>query len=96
MIGNTLDRRPGALKMQKTSYRKSPLATGVALALGAVSIAPALAQDNAGQVIEEITVTGIRGSLTQSANIKRRARGVVRHRTAAVHPGHRRLRQGPQ
>jgi len=62
--------------MHKPSYKLTPLAKGVALALGASMVAPAAAQDD-DQAIEEIVVTGIRGSLTQSANIKRQSRGVV-------------------
>jgi TonB-dependent receptor len=59
--------------MQKPSFTKTPLATGVALALGASAISPAIAQE----AIEEIVVTGIRGSLISSMNTKRSAKGVV-------------------
>ena len=68
--------------MQKTSFRKTPLATGIALALGAVTIAPVHAQYNQDEVIEEVVVTGIRSSLAHSANIKRQSRGVVEAITA--------------
>lgn len=56
------------------------MAKGVALALGATIAAPAVAQDD--EVIEEVIVTGIRGSLMQSADVKRNARGVVEAITA--------------
>ena len=61
--------------MQKQSFDKTPLAVGVAAAIGASVSAPAVAQDSG--PIEEITVTGIRGSLTSSMNTKRDASGVV-------------------
>lgn len=61
--------------MHKTPFRKTPLASAVALALGltVVGPAPAVAQE----VIEEVTVTGIRGSLRASMDLKRSASGVV-------------------
>lgn len=66
--------------MQKSRFHKTPLAEGVALALGATMAMPAVAQDD--EVFEEIVVTGIRGSLMQSADIKRNSRGVVEAITA--------------
>ena len=66
--------------MQKSKFHRTPLAEGVALALGATMAMPAVAQDD--EVFEEIVVTGIRGSLMQSAEIKRNARGVVEAITA--------------
>ena len=54
--------------MQKQSFQLTPLAKGVALALGASIAAPAVAQDNTippDAAIEEIVVVGIRGSLQQ-------------------------------
>ncbi len=67
--------------MQHTSFRKSPLAAGVALAVGAstLSSAPANAQEEMPDdaVIEEIVTVGIRGSLIQSMDRKRMSRGVV-------------------
>jgi TonB-dependent receptor len=60
--------------MQKPSFTKTPLATGVALALGASALTPAIAQD---EPIEEVVVTGIRSSLISSMETKRNARGVV-------------------
>jgi TonB-dependent receptor len=60
--------------MQKSLFTKTPLATGIALALSAAIVAPVSAQE---EVIEEVVVTGIRGSLLQSAQIKRNSQGVV-------------------
>ena len=65
------------VQMHKPLFHKTPLATGVALALGATAASPALAQQGADDVIEEVVVTGIRGSLIQSMDRKRNARGVV-------------------
>lgn len=59
--------------MQKLSFRRTPLATGVALALGATVMSPAVAQE---EVIEEIVAVGIRGSLQSSMVQKRDAQGV--------------------
>ena len=59
------------------------MAKGVTLALGvsgATFAAPAVAQDDG--VMEEIVVTGIRGSLMQSADIKRNSRGITEAITA--------------
>jgi TonB-dependent receptor len=44
---------------------------------GAVLINPAFAQDQAGDELEEVVVTGLRGSLKASMEIKRDATGVV-------------------
>ena len=59
--------------MQNPKFVKTPLAAGVALAIGATATPQAKAQEP----IEEITVTGIRGALKQSMDLKRAARGVV-------------------
>ena len=61
--------------MHKPSFHKTPLAAGVALALGATAAPPVMAQE--GEVIEEIVTTGIRGSLTRSMDVKRSSTGVV-------------------
>ena len=68
--------------MQQSPFRKTPLATAIALALGASALTPALAQEAAPETavteeLEEIIVTGIRSSLTRSMDIKRDAIGVV-------------------
>ena len=64
--------------MQRPTFRKTPLATGVAVALGAAFATPAVsvAQDDE-EVIEEIVTIGIRGSLMRSMDVKRGATGVV-------------------
>jgi TonB-dependent receptor len=72
--------------MQKQTFQLTPLAKGVALALGATVAAPSIAQQEDAippdAAIEEIVVVGIRGSLQQSADIKRNSRGVVEAITA--------------
>lgn len=62
--------------MSNPMFRKTPLAAGVAVALGAPAL-PSVAVAQEGEVIEEIITTGIRGSLRASADIKRAADGVV-------------------
>jgi TonB-dependent receptor len=56
------------------SFRSRALFTIVG---GAVLINPAFAQDQAGEELEEVVVTGLRGSLKASQDIKREAVGVV-------------------
>jgi TonB-dependent receptor len=64
--------------MHKPSFHRTPLATGVALALGAAVTSPVVAQEGADDdVIEEIVTTGYRSSLMQSMDRKRNAKGVV-------------------
>ena len=63
--------------MQNPRFRKTPLSAGIAVALGAMTLSPALAQDASDEVMEEIVTTGIRGSLIQSMDRKRDAKGVV-------------------
>jgi len=64
--------------VQKRAFRRTPLAGGIALALGAAAFSPTFAQDSdESSAIEEIVVRGIRGSLTTSMNRKRDAQGVV-------------------
>ena len=60
--------------MKQPSFNKTPLATGVALALGATSMTTASAQDD--DVMEEIVTVGVRSSMASSANMKRAAQGV--------------------
>jgi TonB-dependent receptor len=56
----------------------NPIASGIAVALGATGVVPVLAQDAEDEmVMEEVMVTGIRRSLLDSASIKRDADGVV-------------------
>ena len=52
--------------MQKPSFSKTPLAAGVALALGVTAAPASFAQEEA---MEEVVVTGIRGSLQRSIPI---------------------------
>src|SRR5210317_186429 len=63
--------------MPKPTFHKTPLATGVAIALGAAFAAPAVSVAQDDEVIEEIITTGIRGSLTRAMDIKRNEKGVV-------------------
>jgi TonB-dependent receptor len=55
--------------------RRSPVAQAISLILGTAVALPALAQN--AETLEEVVVTGIRGSLTSSMNLKRDAQGVV-------------------
>ena len=61
--------------MREPSFTKTPLAAGIALALGATTASPVNAQQ--GEVIEEVVTIGIRGSLKASMDLKRSAKGVV-------------------
>jgi len=65
--------------MHKPTFRKTPLAQGIALALGVAVMPPALSQETgeAAPMLEEVVVTGIRASLEQAMDIKRNAIGVV-------------------
>jgi TonB-dependent receptor len=64
--------------VQNRAFKRTPLASGIALALSAATFSPAFAQgaDDAAP-IEEIVIRGIRGSMTTSMNRKRNAQGVV-------------------
>mgnify|MGYP001827761404 FL=1 len=63
--------------MQRFTFRKTPLATGVAVALGAALATPSVSVAQDEEVIEEIVTIGIRGSLKRSMDVKRAATGVV-------------------
>jgi TonB-dependent receptor len=65
--------------MQKPTFQKTPLARGIALALGLSTLSPGFAQtaDEQPAELEEIVVTGIRASLEASMDLKRNAFGVV-------------------
>jgi TonB-dependent receptor len=67
----------GGLSMEKPTFNRNPLAVGVALAIGASTMSPALAQDSGDDVIEEITVTGIRKSQMDAVNMKRDSESIV-------------------
>ena len=70
--------------MHKPIVRKTPLAQGIALALGVAMMPPALAQETgeAAPMLEEVVVTGIRASLMSSMDTKRNSQGVVEAITA--------------
>lgn len=68
--------------MRNRSFNKTPLAIGVAAALGAAALSPVQAQVPEDPQIESVIVTGIRGSLKQSMDRKRDASGVVDALTA--------------
>jgi TonB-dependent receptor len=55
------------------AFKRTPLAQAISVVLGTAVCVPALAQEP----LEEIIVTGIRGSLTSSMNLKRDSQGVV-------------------
>lgn len=59
--------------MNDRARRRSPIAQAISLILGTAVALPALAQEP----LEEVVVTGIRGSLTSSMNLKRDAQGVL-------------------
>src|SRR5687767_8865611 len=60
--------------MNDRARRRTPVSQAVSLILGSTALMPALAQETE---LEEVVVTGIRGSLTSSMEIKRDAFGVV-------------------
>jgi TonB-dependent receptor len=55
--------------------KRTPVAQAISLILGTAVISPAFAQSS--EPLEEIVVTGIRGSLESSMNLKRDSQGVV-------------------
>lgn len=57
-------------------FRKSLLTRSIGVLLGATVVAPVVAQE-ATEETEIIQVTGVRGSLSQSMNVKRQSSGVV-------------------
>src|SRR5690606_16705386 len=65
--------------LRRTHFMKSKLNRKALFTIvgGAVLINPAFAQQQATEELEEIIVTGLRGSLMQSMEIKREAIGVV-------------------
>jgi TonB-dependent receptor len=73
----TKEKSRGACRMRNTSFKRTPIAASIAVALGATASMPVVAQDGSDAVIEEITVIGIRRSLAASADIKRNSSGVV-------------------
>ncbi|WP_418358532.1 TonB-dependent receptor [Shewanella basaltis] len=64
--------------MKTRTFNKTKLATSLSLVLGMSSILPAHAADEVSEEnIEVISVTGIRGSLIKSMDVKRSSSGVV-------------------
>jgi TonB-dependent receptor len=70
--------------MKKQVFRKSPLAAAVSLALssGFAYAADDQVRSSSAGAMEEVTVTGIRGSLTRSMDLKRDTDGVMEAITA--------------
>ncbi|MEJ2401190.1 MAG: TonB-dependent receptor [Xanthomonadales bacterium] len=68
--------------MNTSRFHRTPISAGIALALGAMTIPPVLAQDADDQeedvmFMEEVLVTGVRRSLIASMDRKRSADGVL-------------------
>jgi TonB-dependent receptor len=63
-------------KSNKT-FNKSLIAKSISLMLGTAIIAPVVAEETKESEIEVIEVKGMRGSLSQSMNVKRQSSGVV-------------------
>lgn len=64
--------------MDYNIFKKTQLAAAVSMVVGAATISPVYAQDDiAENTLEEVVVTGIRGSLQRAMDIKRDAQGVV-------------------
>ncbi len=65
--------------MNQTGFRLSRLAASLSLITGATVMAPVLAQEDAAKAaeVEVIQITGIRGSLIKSMDVKRESSGVV-------------------
>jgi TonB-dependent receptor len=61
--------------LKRSPAKHSPVAQAVSLILGTAIAVPAFAQD--ADPLQEVIVTGIRSSLTSSADLKRNAQGVV-------------------
>jgi TonB-dependent receptor len=63
--------------MNIRAFSRRPLAQAVSIVLGTTVLVPAFAADEAPEQLDEVVVTGIRGSLTSSMNLKRESQGVV-------------------
>ena len=63
--------------IQKVLSRKQEALLGIVGGAMLLGTAPALAQEQAGEELDEVVVTGLRGSMKASMNIKREATGVV-------------------
>jgi len=62
--------------MNTRAFTRTPIARAVSFILGSTVMVPAFAAEEATN-LEEIVVTGIRGSLISSMNLKRESQGVV-------------------
>jgi TonB-dependent receptor len=65
--------------MNTRAFNRTPVAQAISIILGSTVLMPAFAQDanTDATTLDEIVVTGIRGSLTSSMNLKREATGIV-------------------
>ena len=64
--------------MNTRAFKRTPVAQAISLLLGTAGlVSPALAAEQDATNLDEIVVTGIRGSLTSSMNLKREASGIV-------------------
>lgn len=61
--------------MNDRAFKRTPVAQAISLILGSTVLVPAIVQG--ADALEEVVVTGIRGSLTSSMELKRDAQGVV-------------------
>lgn len=67
-------------KLHNKSFNKSLIAKSISLMLGTTAMTPVLAEEinkNENAEVEVIEVRGMRGSLSQSMNVKRQSSGVV-------------------
>src|SRR5262249_8984076 len=64
----------GGIAVNDRARRRTPVAQAISLILGTSILTPAFAQNTE---LEEVIVTGIRGSLTSSMELKRDSQGVV-------------------
>ncbi|WP_340677323.1 TonB-dependent receptor [Paraglaciecola sp.] len=63
--------------MKSNTFYKSKLATSLSLILGTMLVAPLSAQETDSAEVEVINVSGIRGSIIKSMDIKRSSSGIV-------------------
>lgn len=63
--------------MKAKTFYKTRLATSISVLLGASVLAPAVAQEVSDSDVEVINVTGIRGSMLKSLDVKRSSTGIV-------------------
>lgn len=63
--------------MNYKKFNKTKLASSLSLILGASIASPVLAEEEAAQEVEVIEVTGIRGSMIKSMDLKRASSGVM-------------------